>query len=433
MAASRNDQSFKDAINRAIEGSEESQSDSQDIRIDVVQEPEVKPEVWKDTESLIYKGFITLNGDINGVEFIFKSLNQHEFQFVTWLGGNGGNRAAIDRFYNTFLAYGVFMVDGVSVLSDRARWIPELAKFFSELQAPAKNKLIRYLSEVNRRASNAVTLTEAYIMEQSSRFRWAQLQGLDLMSPTCTGVDGTHTLGLNYGQLVWRALNHYEDTKESAEREWDNAKFVGSCFAGKEVQKVYNQDRERRRKEKEARVERRDKLLRQVLLGEDQDEGKDGKRMVKMVARTVEELASQLERDLRGEKDWHDQVVEAEQARMHAQIQERRDRINELVRERAAKEGEQEMQAFSTTAQGLTAEEVRYRIANKKQLEAQRNASKMIRPEMDPRLEVFLSKYHADDGTSHAPAREPVTQTDRDPTGALPVPPARQKVNPFRR
>ena len=74
---------------------------------------------------------------------------------------------------------------------------------------------------------------------------------------------------------MWRALNYYEDLKEMAEREWDNAKFIGSCFAGKEIKKIYNQDKDRRQKEREERVRKRDKILRQVILREKPDEAEN--------------------------------------------------------------------------------------------------------------------------------------------------------------
>lgn len=430
------DRDLNDAIQRTIEGDgqlDEEQSDSLDIRIDAPKEPEVKPEVWKDVEGLLFRGFLTIPGDINGVEFVFKSLNHHEFEFVQWLGGGKASNSS-DRFYNTFLAYGVFMVDGNNILPTRKDVIPELVAFFAQLPQPAKAKLVRYMSEVNRRAANAVTLTEAYILEQTSRFRWAQIRGLDLMTPTCTGVPGTEEVGLNYAQLVWRALNHFEDIKEGAEREWDNAKFIGSCFAGKEIQKIYNQDKERRRKEREVRLERRDKLLRQVLLGEDPDNPESGG-PVKIVARTVDELAKQLERDLRGEKDWHDLVVEAEQERMNAIVRDRRERANTLLRERIQKEGEREMMAYTSAAEGLTPQEVQHRLLRKRQIEAQRVASKMVYPEMDPRLEAFLEKYEPPaDGTYETRQVTPkVTQTDRDTSTAMPVPVSRPKSTPFKR
>lgn len=408
---------FNQDINTAIEGSEE-ESD-QEVLIDVSSNDlQVDPSVWRDCESLLYRGFIAVKGDVNGVPFIFKSLNHHEFEQIQWIAGD----AQQDRFYNTFLAYGVFMIEGESVLANRSEWVPQLIEdFFSALPLPAKNRMVRYLSEINRRATNAVTLTEAYTTEKTSRFRWAQLQGIDLMSPTCTGVTGTETLGLNYAQLVWRALNHFEDLREVAEREWDNAKFVGSCSAGKEIQKIYNQDKDRRRKEKEARDLRKDRLLRQVLLGESSEDADNGRREVKIIARTVEELAKQMEASLRGEKDWHDLVVEAEERRMQEQIEDRRNKINEMFEKRSAEEGDREFSAQSFTNQGFTPAQVQQEIQRRRAHDAQKMASRMVQPD-DPRLNAMIEKYEkSSGGTYQKPQAGPLSKTDKDPSTALPV------------
>lgn len=416
-------ESFNEDINDAIEGEE----DSPEVSIDV-SESAVRPEVWKDTESLLYRGFLAARGSVNGVSLIFKSLNHHEFQHIQWISGDEQQ----ERFYNTFLAYGVFMVEGESVLANRQEMIPYLRdNFFAILPMPAKTRLVRYLSEINRRATNAVTLTEAYVLEKSSRFRWAQLQGIDLMSPTCTGVVGTETLGLNYAQLVWRALNHFDDMREMAEREWDNAKFIGSCSAGKEIQKIYNQDRTRRRKEKEAREERKDRLLRQVLLGESPDEaGHQGE--VHLVARSVEELAKQLQSSLRGEKDWHDLVVEAEEKRMREQVEEQRSRVNTIFEQRVKEEGSRDVTAQSLMSQGYTLQQVEQHIQRRKALAGQKMASRVVVD--DSKFERVIDKYGtASQGTYAKPQGEPFAGTDKDTSTALPVGVSRPSPNPFRR
>lgn len=435
------DPKYRDAINRVIEGTDDAAlnpdvDEDGGIRIPAPKEPEVNPEVWRDVESLLFRGFLAIPAEINGVEFIFKSLNHHEYDHVQWLNGRTMNREATERFYNTFLAYGVFMVEGENILAERHRWLPELITTFGAFPSPAKQKVIRFMSEVNRRASNAVTLAEAFVMEATSRFRWAQLRGIDLMAPSCTGTQGTENLGLNYAQLVWRALNHYEDQKETGEREWDNAKFIGSCFAGKEIKKIYSQDTNRRLKEREMRMERRDSLLRQVLLGEDVEQEKEGK-TVKFVARSVEELSQQLERDLRGEKDWHDQIVESEQRRMSNRITERREKLQQLVKEREEREGQTMRGAFSDSTEGLSKEEVQQRIQRRRQVEAQNVASRMVFPEMsDPRLDNFLAKYgYGEESTNQAGQQAPIQKSNQDPSTAMPVRPmpTRPRTPPFRR
>ena len=397
-------QSEQEALEAEVNG------DLKTLDLHIPKEPEVDPRVYRDVLALLYRGFIHISAEINGVPFVLKSLNQHEFDLLQMT--MGAQRSPTDtgqRFYNLFLAYGVFMVDGINILSDRDRWIPTIADQFGNLRPPVRNKLIWNMSELNRRASAAVTLTEAYAMEHGSRFRWSQMRGLDQASTSLTGIRGTEYLGLNWAQLTWRALNTFEDTKEVIEREWENAKFVGSCFAGKGISKVYNQDNKRRQDEAEARVSRKDSLLRHVLLGTPMAEAETKGGQVVYVAKTVDQLADQLSKSLRGERDWHDEVVHAIEERQQSEHQAQQDRLQQLAEENDARFGPQSV--FGTAdLTGLSLEDVA------KRLEARQRASaSQVLPE-DPRQADFLDKW------SQAGKEPPMAEA-----------PPRDLARPFRR
>lgn len=400
-----------------------------DIHITVPKEPEVNPEVYKDVEPMLYRGFITVSADINGVYFVFKSLNHHEFELLRFSGGMKSERSSA-TFWNTFLAYGVFMVDGSNILSEREKWLPKLAATFAEFPKEARFKIIRYVSEVNRRASNAVVLTEAYAMETVSRYRWMQVSGLDLTGMAVTGIDGTQRLGLNWAQQLWRALNHAEDRHEDYEREWENAKFVGSCFAGKGISKVYSQDTERRRKEREERVSRKDKILREIVLGEKvADKTLTIPGAVITGPRTVEELADQLEKDLRGDKDWHDRVIEEHETKVRHNYNERKTQLEAVAKEHVAQFGNQRLIGGSDL-EGLTEGEVHLRMERRKQLEAQSAARLQVHPDvLDEKTESFLEKW----GVIGPEITTEISTTDRDPLEATPLPVPRPPSTPFRR
>ena len=289
------------ALQREVDGD----ADPSDIVIDAPKDPEVNPEVYRDVIPLLTKGFLYVPVTIGDVPFVFKSLNQHEFELVRLLSGaTDGNVPR--RFWDLFLAYMVLFVDGKNILIDRDRHISKLADTFRDMPLGARQKLIRQLSDLNRKVSNATSLVEAYVMETYSRWRWAQVHGIDLMSPSLTGIAGTEQLGLCWAQLVWRAYNHYEDIRHGQDVEWENAKFVGGCMAGKGIQKVYQQDTDRKQKEKQERWNRKDQLIRLVHFGDPiEGDKKYGGAQVVSVASTVEELADQVQRSLRGEKDWH--------------------------------------------------------------------------------------------------------------------------------
>jgi hypothetical protein len=370
---------------------------TKEVKIRVPEEPEVDPKVYQDVEALLFRGFLHVPAVINGVSFVLKSLNHHEFEMV---GLQAGTDANSSRFYDMFLAYGVLMVNGDLVLRDRGRWLPEIARVFADMPGKAKNMMVRLMSELNRRVAGAVTLTEAYAMEGTSRFRWTQLRGISLTSPDVTGIPGTEELGLNWAQMVWRALNIIEDRKEEAEREWDNAKFIGSCFAGKGISKIYSQDHERRRKEVEERIARKDALIRHVKLGRPLDAGKQRPGEVVIVARTVTELADQLERSLKGEKDWHDQVVAEVEERARRREQERLARLRSLAEEREREWGRDHNVIGETVMHGLSADEVQRRVARRRS-EINANMARM----RDPHIEESFDKWLGSEEPPIAPVR----------------------------
>ncbi len=384
--------------------------DPEDIKIDVPRDlPEVNPEVFRDVEPMLFRGFIHVPAEINGVSFIFKSLNHHEFEMLKFMLPDTSSWKVVQKFHALFLAYGVFMVDGVNILADRDRHFSDLASFFGGMEAGAFSKMIRHMSEINRRANRAVILTEAYSVETTSRLRWAQMGGEDLTGVPVTGIQGTNTLGLNWGQLTWRAMNYYEDMKETAEREWENAKFVASSMAGKGMSRVHSQDKRRRDREREERLERRDRILRFALLGESMDTDTNNGATIK-VARTVEELTNQLERDLKGEKDWHDIVVEAHERRANEDRERREQHIRELQQGFESTYGPRELVGH-TNLQGLTADEVKFQIERRRQLTAQRLAQQANPEFMDPQVAKFTEKWGGISRTNRDPSQVPIVAT----------------------
>lgn len=309
------------------EGDQGSGSDSEDSF--VYAEPQVNPEVWRDMDALLFRGFVYQAAQIGDISFVFKSLNQHELERLLLVTKLLPPVQASKQQYNLLLALGVWLIDGVNALVDREQNLKELRTLFSSLPRPAVNKVVQCLSELNRRANRATMLTEAYSSEQASRFRWLQLKGLDLGGTSVTGVEGTAALGMNWGQLAWCALNRLEDQRQEAEASWETAKFIASAMAGsKAISKVNSQDKARRKGELEDRRARKDQILRQALFGE--KAAKEAAGPVVQVARTVEELAEQMERDLRGEKDWHDQVIDAYQQQINETERVRTEKMREI-------------------------------------------------------------------------------------------------------
>lgn len=355
--------------------------------------PEVNPEIYKDVEPLLFRGFLHAPVEINGVRFIFKSLNHHEFENLKLMAPTEDtSRKSIDRFHNHFLAHGVYMVDGINALKDRDRMIDEIVEFFEAFDHDVVSKIVRCLSELNRRASRAVTLTEAYAMEVVSRLRWTQFRTLDLTSVAVTGVQGTSHLGLNWAQLTWLAINRYEDIKDQSERDWENAKFIASAMAGKSMTRVHNQDKRRRENERKDRIERRDKVLRFVMLGEPLDSADNNRPVI--AAKTVADLTRQMARDLKGEKDMHDRVVDIEEARNREATKQRYQRLVDLQKQQDQEYGDLAV-VGGTELISLSPDQVRAFVHRKQQLQFEAlNQASAENPDLfDPKTHAHNEKW----------------------------------------
>lgn len=391
--------------------------DDEDFDPEAFQVPDVNPEIYKDVEPVLFQGFLTSTATINGVTFVFKSLNHHEFNKLSLIHDINAGPKALQDYYSSFLAHGVLYAGGENVLQDRDSHMADLQDFFNDLNPEAKQVVIRNLSEVNRRANKAIVLTEAYTMENSSRLRWAQLRGLDLTSTAITGFYGTQSLGMNWGQLLWRAINHFEDQRENAEREWENAKFVASSMAGKGMQKVYSADKRRRQSDQKEKVERREKIIRHALLNTPLD-GEDSSNPV-VVARTVPELAKQLERDLKHEQDWHDRVISEHESRIRKGYEDRMERVRTLREDHIKKFGDKAIVAGPTEV-GLSRKEVEQRLQERQRERARAMEARSKHPELfDPKYAEFTNKW----------VEKPIVQ---NPPSVMTPPERRDRSTPFK-
>ncbi|HEY8096296.1 MAG TPA: hypothetical protein VIE65_09450 [Methylobacter sp.] len=297
-------------------------------------------EVWEDLEAYLFIGFLTSHAKLMGKSFVFKTLNHTEVQGISHLRPAGGSSVEVQQMHKAaFIAHSIFYIDGQSALYERPRYVNRLINSIKKFPEKVQDEIIVRLGALNEKASRLHPLTEVYIHENRSRFKWLQLKSSLIHSAAITGIPGTDLLGMNYCQQAWTALNHLIDQREAMEADWQNAKFIGSCFNGKGVRSVDERDKGRREKERDEREEKKLKVLFRYLnrLPPQSDgppsevtlpDGRVASVVKTFKAESHDELAAQLSSALSGEKDYHDQVVEAK-VRQNA---ERRSALQDLSR-----------------------------------------------------------------------------------------------------
>lgn len=291
--------------------------------------------VWDEIHLHLTQGFLTSQSHVLGQTFVFKTVNEHELRLIEAAKPHRtASPEARTSFRSLFIAYSLFMINGENVLVDRPRHMRRLVRTVSRLPGPVQDKILEGLGSLNQRASRLHPMVEVYAYENRSRFRWLQTVDTPVHSVLATGIPGTCDLGMNGCQSIWTALNRLIDRREAMERDWQNAKFVGSCFAGKGVRSVDERDRNRQEKERTEREDLKMKVLYRYLNrlppGSDGEPEKmaelpDG-RQVKVErtfrAESAEELAEQLSAALSGEKDYHDMIVDAQIQRLAGRAQD---------------------------------------------------------------------------------------------------------------
>ena len=296
--------------------------------------------IWEDLEKLLFTGFLTSHAEFQGHHFVFKTLNHLELRFIDLMrSSSSSSPEGRLAFRSAFIAHSVVMANGSSALWDRPRHINRLVKLFSKMPASHQDKVVENLSALNDRATRTYPLTEVYVHENRSKFRWAQFKTTPLNSPTVTGMPGTELIGMNHCQLTWTALNRFLDKYDEMEKDWANAKFVGSCMAGKGIRSIDQRDQSRHERERIDREEKKMEVLRTYLnrtvggppRGAVETVSLPDGRTAEVVGRfradSAQELAAQLTAALNDEKDAHDLAVES-------QIQHIRRRSFEVERER---------------------------------------------------------------------------------------------------
>jgi len=245
-------------------------------------------------EKLLFRGFLTCNSTINNIPIVFKTVNNLEFDRIKLYIGR---RDDIMTHQLYFIAHSIFLLDDVNVLLDRDRNLPYIIKSLKKLPSNLLSQIAEHLTILNNLSISSGALIEAYCYEEVSRQNWMVFKGQVLNDSKMTGIGGTENIGLNTYQRMWLSLNNLEDVKITREIAWDYAKFIGSCSNPKGVRTIESQDKARRNKENDEREK--------IRTG-----GSLSESSVKIQASSIEELMGELEHSLKGEKDWHDIVVE---------------------------------------------------------------------------------------------------------------------------
>lgn len=264
---------------------------------------------YKYVKHLIFDGFIPFRADVFGTPCVFKALTPSEFRLIEILESDPVRRLPY------FFLYSLVFVDGCCILPHRSDLHEDAVRLWNLFNVPVTNFFIERIQAMQNAQADCYGNLESYLYEGESRYLWLIYKQQALKNKMVPGIE---LIGLNTAQESWVSFNKREDLKEEQERMFEHSKFIVSgMVGGKEIKKIETSERQRQLEEKKRRQD--------VRLRNRTDKIQLGPSI-----NTAEDLVKELERQIRGEKDIHDRIIEQHEKSLRDFMDNRRKEIEHL-------------------------------------------------------------------------------------------------------
>ena len=280
---------------------------------------------YTEVREILFQGFLTESIEVSlptvdSFTVVLKTLNTEEHKLIGALTASNSKGRQQSSASILTLCYATLFFNGCSCLKNREKWISRLFSFYSNLLIKDYAVFMQSLIELSKKTPTFQDTFFRFCYTDESRHEW-RLKKRKVNSHQFTGILGTSNLGYNEYQKYWVLFNLTEDQKEQYKLNFNNALFIASAFT--DVKKVRSQ------LEQEDNIE---KEKRQRILDGEPFENVDIPQTSHGI-KTVAELKAEMERSVRGEKDYHDLVVEDYENRIRMNLEEKIKREVELERQ----------------------------------------------------------------------------------------------------
>jgi len=284
---------------------------------------EVKAEIFKYIETLIFKGFLSNKIKIDDTVLTFKTITEAEFSLIDhYLTDFDINSDKNIKTNALFLACSLYKINSESILHSKFECFDTLVNFFCELDTQTYTKLLELINNLQEIYNKLIPFVELYAYDEYSRFNWKTI-GDNLNTFKLSGIYGIENIPLNHAQKLWIYFNKFEDENENHELYYQLASLqvsgINGAF-GKSIQENISKMKE------EKSLSRQRELLFLEHISEDNFYNFSD-------TKTKEGLVEELEKQISGKKDYHDLVIESDLVFKDAIAQ-----FDKLVSERVNKE-----------------------------------------------------------------------------------------------
>jgi len=304
----------------------------------------LRDEAYSILNDLIFKGFIVSEVNL-GRRFVFKTVNDAEFDLIRMLTG-GLESGNLQNFNACFLALSLFAVDTEMILPDRKRRVAEIRDLFLSMPQTFLSRMIVNMNDLRNIVFQATDYLEGFCYTSGSRKSWRTLGGVNACEDYATGIPGTSDLGLNVHQEMWAYINRILDDDDDYDRQFNMALMVASASNPKGASHMRNQHTTAMRSVEDRRIQ-----LAKIGKHDSREWRPEG---WSAPVDTAELLVAELERQMQGKKDRHDQFMDAYMQKLHDQAEKKAKEAEERIKR--AREGLEDVFITGETRE-LTPEE----------------------------------------------------------------------------
>ena len=284
-----------------------------------------KKEAYQALSDLIYKGFLTVSLKMVGKLFVFKTVNEKEYDLIKIYTGSPDEESYTNRFNLNFLIFSLLSIDGRCILNKRDDEYMAIYSLFSGMPNKLRSTILIELNAIREKYYDSMQYLEGFSYTGQSRRRWRIVGDKFPNSEELTGIPGTTIMGLNTCQESWMLLNKMLDEEERYNQYFSLAVLVASASNPKGARGI----RARHDSSLQKTDERRKKLSRKGTVKKTQWTPKGWAAPVD----TAEELVEELHRQMAGKKDRHDLFVEDHMRRIREEADKQARQAEEKLQE----------------------------------------------------------------------------------------------------
>lgn len=400
--------------------------------------PEQRTGIYGDVQEMLVPGFLSATVRINDVVIALRSPSAADFYLLNNRLGN--DPLATEQQYKAWtVATCTWMVDGQVIIGHQGA-ARKVYNMIFELPKHAMSVLFYQVFGLLTRARRSIDYIEAYSYEMSSRALWRQI-GSNFES--VSGIPGIETTGRNVVQQIWAAQNEAEDERIEQLNAWERAKMIAAPHAYKAIKRMNQSEEVRRDEEEQRRQEVMDRAYYRAKGYAIRDDEPIAANGLRFRSKSRDELAEEYKAWVRGEQDFHDQVVADYKRKIREGMMREIEAIHEQQEEFDRQVGQLQLPASAPQVVGYSAAQVREilsqrgggRLAQQRQVlpdgKRFRNFNRFIKPDEKPSNftanEVFRSEGNTQDLNRRIAQRRPQLK-DHGNSHEQPQPPPGRKV-----